>query len=426
MAPDENRQRNTATRIFRASELAYGAVVYLRVENAGHPVNVNLIASKTRVAPIRTVSIPRLELCAAELLSRMVHRVLNASRLKPHRIFLWSDSTVVLHWLKRSPCELKTFVANRVANIQEKTSDMKWRHISTLDNPADLLSRGVSPAELTDNIKWWIGPVWLVKDYNYWPDSPTPLSQQMNKEMSNEERPVVSLTTANTIPMTSDESVYNVKEDLLSRTNSFHHLMRITGWMIRIIRNYCHKEWRCQPLSRAEYHSAVRLWVKHAQQDQFEEEIKIIHRQKSLPANNRLAKLTPFIDECGILRVGGRLQQAYIPYEQQHQIILPPGRLAELLIADAHSDTMHGGMQQVVCYIRQRFWIPRLRQFARKIVYNCVTCARHRGIVAQQMMANLPADRVRPYKAFLHTGVDYAGPFLIHPRAGRCKIVEKG
>jgi len=109
-----------------------------------------LVCSKSRVAPLKRLSLPKLELCAALLLSQLCQAVLKALNKTFGRIILWSDSTITLHWIRTHPYRLKTFVANRVASIQELTSAFEWRHVPSQDNPADLISRGILPAELGD------------------------------------------------------------------------------------------------------------------------------------------------------------------------------------------------------------------------------------------------------------------------------------
>ncbi|GFV48730.1 integrase catalytic domain-containing protein [Trichonephila clavipes] len=123
-----------------ASQSAYGAVVYCKSITSDRKMLVHLIASKSRVAPTKQTTIPRLELCAAVLLAKLVHRVKQALKLNVTNTFLWSDSMIVLSWIRKESYQLKTFVANRITTIQEMTSSEQWRYVATEDNPADFVS----------------------------------------------------------------------------------------------------------------------------------------------------------------------------------------------------------------------------------------------------------------------------------------------
>ncbi|GFU97326.1 integrase_H2C2 domain-containing protein [Trichonephila clavipes] len=130
-----------------ASQSAYGAVVYCKSITSDGKILVHLIANKSRVAPTKQ-TIPRLELCAAVLLVKLVHRVKQALKLNVTNTFLCSDSMIVLSWIRKESYQLKTFVANRIATIQEMTSSEQWHYVATEDNPADFISRGMDSLKL--------------------------------------------------------------------------------------------------------------------------------------------------------------------------------------------------------------------------------------------------------------------------------------
>ncbi|GFX50088.1 integrase catalytic domain-containing protein [Trichonephila clavipes] len=147
-----------------ASERCYGAAVYCKSKNLKSETLVRLITSKSRVAPIKSLTIPRLELCAAVLLAKLVKRVVAALQLETAELYLWSDSMIVLAWLRKEPMDLKTFVQNRVAKIQELYPNQLWRHVPSDQNPADLVSRGVDPEKLLQQNLWFNGPTFLSGD----------------------------------------------------------------------------------------------------------------------------------------------------------------------------------------------------------------------------------------------------------------------
>ena len=131
-----------------ASQSAYAAAVYLRVTYTDGSVSSRLVVAKTRVAPLKTVSIPRLELSAADMLAELLDVTKQALQMPELEIWAWCDSTVALGWLRASPSLFKTFVANRVATASHHVSPEAWLHVPTDANPADCASRGISALEL--------------------------------------------------------------------------------------------------------------------------------------------------------------------------------------------------------------------------------------------------------------------------------------
>jgi len=143
-----------------ASMDAYGAVVYIRTTGSDGHKEVRLLCAKSRVAPAKAVTLPRLELCAAHLLAQLTHRILQTLRIK-FDIYYWTDSMITLGWIQADAKRWNTFVANRVGQVQELTDASSWRHVNSKENPADAISRGISPSQLIQSDLWWNGPQWL-------------------------------------------------------------------------------------------------------------------------------------------------------------------------------------------------------------------------------------------------------------------------
>ncbi|XP_061519799.1 uncharacterized protein LOC133395115 [Anopheles gambiae] len=179
LLPDATVEFHTFT---DASEAAYGACVYARCENAAGEVRISLLASKSRVAPLKRVTLPRLELSAAVLGAHLHHRVKEAMQIVCAESFFWSDSTVTLKWIASPPNSWKTFVANRVAEVQHYSHPRQWRHVPGTSNPADLVSRGMSAAHFTQNQLWNNGPDWLVQPSSHWPSSDPEPSDEADLE----------------------------------------------------------------------------------------------------------------------------------------------------------------------------------------------------------------------------------------------------
>ena len=136
-------------------ESAYAAVAYLRVTDIKDSVTTSLVIAKTKVSPIKRLTIPRLELCGAVLLARLIGHVGNILQIPNSNIHAWTDSLVVLSWLRRNPRRFRTFVGNRVSEVIESVPPNRWQHVKGIDNPADPASRGLFPTELMKNGLWW-------------------------------------------------------------------------------------------------------------------------------------------------------------------------------------------------------------------------------------------------------------------------------
>ena len=141
-----------------ASINGYGACIYIRSRDIHGKTIVKLLCSKSRVAPLKSVTIPRLELNGAVLLTQLYQKIKDALNFVPNKIVFWSDSMIVLHWIKTAPHLLKTYVANRVVTIHEITKSYEWRHIRSEDSPADIISRGQLPQAFLRNQLWSSGP----------------------------------------------------------------------------------------------------------------------------------------------------------------------------------------------------------------------------------------------------------------------------
>ncbi|XP_055622810.1 uncharacterized protein LOC129766314 [Toxorhynchites rutilus septentrionalis] len=207
-----------------ASKDAYGACLYIRSEDANGNVKVNLLTSKSKVTPLKSISIPRLELCAAILASRLFEKVVAALNPSSSQNYFWSDSTVVLQWMKSPPRTWKTFVANRIFEIQATTHGSLWLHVAGTENPADLLSRGLSADELITCKKWLHGPSWLHKPKGSWPIQNFPSAGIPMEEL--EQRPATVLTLQASAP-----------HELFLRFSSYNMLINVVGFAFRFIHN---------------------------------------------------------------------------------------------------------------------------------------------------------------------------------------------
>ena len=144
-----------------ASQDAYGAVVYMRSQGVKGNVLLSFVASKTRVAPLQSISIPRLELMAAVLGKRLALSIAEVLDIDKEFITFWTDSTSVIWWVRGHSRQYKPFITNRIGEIQASTNTDKWRYVPTKQNPADYLTRGTTLIELSQLKTWWEAPFFM-------------------------------------------------------------------------------------------------------------------------------------------------------------------------------------------------------------------------------------------------------------------------
>ena len=153
-----------------ASDRAYAAVIYLRTVYSDGMVSTCILASKTRVAPMKKQTTPRLELLGATIMSHLVYNILEVLPTQP-QVYCWTDSMTVLSWIKNR--QWKQYVQIRVKEIHKLVDKDNWRFCPGIMNPADIPSRSCTSYELKSSELWWNGPNFLKDTCENWPDMPT-------------------------------------------------------------------------------------------------------------------------------------------------------------------------------------------------------------------------------------------------------------
>ncbi|GFW00325.1 uncharacterized protein TNCV_4355221 [Trichonephila clavipes] len=248
-----------------ASERCYGAAVYCKSKKLKSETLVRLITSKSRVAPIKSLTIPRLELCAAVLLAKLAKRVVAALQLDTAELYLWLDSMIVLAWLRKEPMDLKIFVQNRVAKIQELYPNQLWRHAPSDQNPADLVSRGVDPDKLLQQNLWFNGPTFLSGDD--YPNRTINCREKLD-EYNSELKNCVNEQIENF------QSVLNIHvndflNDLLNLSNNYVTNLRVLSFIFRFVENLKDINRVAGPLTTKEFEKAEIFLVKKVQEQEF-------------------------------------------------------------------------------------------------------------------------------------------------------------
>lgn len=392
-----------------ASQEAYGACVYLRSVGQNGIWHSNLLCSKSRVAPLKGATIPRLELSGALCLAELIQKVSESWDIDRRSCRLWTDSMVVLGWINAQSNCLKTYVSNRVNQILELTDASQWNYVNTKDNPADVISRGISARALITSTLWWQGPGWLSMEESAW----APRVQQVLKEQDLPEKRDVRLAmmvTKNT-------------HTIIQHYSDWNKLKRGVAWLLRFMEYLKDRK----ATSKLPYHSVSELkraerWIlKRVHSEMFCTELHSLIEGKEILGRSRLRSLNPFLKN-GLIVVGGRLNNAEAPETYKHPIVLPAEhKVTQLIFRQKHAEQLHCGPQALLAEVRRQYWPLRGRASARSSVLKCVRCVRARPRFTEPIMAPLPKQRVQGTYPFVVTGVDFAGPLII--RSGVRRVV---
>jgi hypothetical protein len=291
---------------------------------------------------------------------------------------LWPDSTVALYWRCNDPNRWKTFVANRVTEIQTYTTPSQWKHCPGEDNPADHLSRWVTAEQLKKLRNWWQGTLWLSQDSSHWPSQQTRSHHPLPDERT-QSLPVGPTATPERLIESSSFSCY-------------WSLLRVTAWVFRFVRHARRQKRSSGELDASELMEARTYWIREVQRDFFGPEVQALQKGNPLPRDSLVARFSPFLDD-GYLRIGGRLQFAELSREQIHPILLHGSHyFTALLITQTHIRLHHMGVRIALSKLREEFWILRVRQAIKKVLYKCFPCKIARNPFGQERETPMPAD----------------------------------
>ncbi|XP_036335546.1 uncharacterized protein LOC118745966 [Rhagoletis pomonella] len=386
-----------------ASEQAFAAVAYWRTTSSTGKVNVAFICSKSRCAPLKLLTIPRLELQAAVLGTRLMQTIREQHSVSASDCILWTDSKTVLNWIGSEHRRYKPFVAHRVAEILSATTVSDWRWVPTDENVADEATRA-KRVECEHGSRWLCGPAFLRLDEEHWPKNHY-ASDGLAED--NEE-----LRQKYALAIVSQEFIN------YSRFSSYNRLVRALAWVTRFVSRCRHGK---QPdelygLTAWEIETAKHILYRWVQEEAFCSELRLIERGLPVPRFSVLHQLTPYIGDHQILRVRGRIDAAeWLPISTRRPVILPSSHLFTKLVVSHHHNAMkHQNSEATICEIRSQFWIPRLRKLLRSVIANCPVCRIAKAAPVAPIMGPLPVDRLTPYvRPFTYTGLDYFGPINV-------------
>ena len=352
-----------------ASTRAYAAAVYLKV-NSGNKTTCHLIFCKTKVAPVKELTIPRLELMGVLIGTRILKFVKENLKLNIARTVIWTDAKCVIYWLRSTKMK-PVFIENRIKEIRCH-SDIEFRYVPTSENPADLPTKGLNLIELQNATIWWEGPYWLKEHENEWPqkmiliDSSSEDDCEVVLECVDIEAEVKGNQLLNSDIKTPFEIIYQ-------NYSSFIKLLKITSWALRFVNAVRDKSIiKCHFVTATEMVISRELWIKFLQKIGFQVEIE---KLKLKERNTLIDQLDLFMDEKGLIRCGGRIKHAQIHYETKYPLLLPKdNHITKLIVIDTHENNCHAGVTQTLSALRKRYWIPHGRSQVKKIIKKCLIC----------------------------------------------------
>jgi hypothetical protein len=395
-----------------ASTVAYAAAVYLQYEVSKGKYRSDLVMAKARVAPIKTLSIPRLELLALLIAVRLLEFVRNCLSFSGETV-VWSDSQCTLFWIQSSKVQTR-FIENRLQEIR-KAANVEFRYVPSKDNPADQASRGV-PLDSVGDL-WWHGPEWCSRSRSEWPDQTESMKLARSSENNGETAPQADESTEAHVTETELMAAPPIE---VAKYSTFQRLVRVTAWCLRFIRNARLKRPRSNrrthsevspPLQPDELNEATILHVKASQSQFYGELLATLKRNGKHPLKNTLGVQ---LDDQGLIRCHGRLANMDAEEGTRFPLLLNPKcRISELVIRGHHNQSFHAGVESTLASVRSQFWIPKGRSLVKRVIKNCNHCRKFDvGTFKRPPMPNLPAVRVKKSEAFEHIGLDNFGPLL--------------
>ena len=428
-----------------ASTIGYGQATYLRSINAAGECHISLVTAKSRVAPLRDKTMPRLELTAATTSVKVGATTKEELDYEDLEIIYWVDSTIVLGYISNETARYPVFVRNRLNTIHNYSDKESWRYVPSEENPADLASRGLSPrcAEKVD--MWFNGPAFLWKGEEEWP---------LNIAASLKGCEIEEVIAVNEVLL---EDEFDLLSALEPKFSSWYKLVRTVAYLKRMaqavklsvqakvgnnpistgsISNYLRSA-----LAVSDIQSAELQVFRLTQQKYMAPELKILSevepvvgvkdrkqekKKKEVQKRSSLSNLDPFVDADGVIRVGGRLENSQLESKVKHPVVIPKDSAASpLLIRKAHLEVAHCGRCSTLNKLREDgFWIVGANSAVKSHVHKCRTCRELRGKLGSQKMADLPSERVVPSPPFTHCGADAFGPVIV--KEGRKEVKRYG
>lgn len=389
-----------------ASEVAFAAVAFWRIR-VGEEVELAFVAGKAKCAPTKILSIPRLELQAAVLATRLMLEVRESHDIPVGKTVFWSDSETVLKWLRCDRRRYKPFVAFRVAEVVENAPAACWRWVPTAQNVADDATRARHPPSFDPDSRWLRGPAWLRADEDTWP-----MQKKAGAETPDDDEEL----RPRFVGLVSCRGPVEYE-----RFSRYQRLCRTTAWVRRFLTNARTRDPALRikgELSADEVREAVRQLVRLVQREAFADELAALEAGNAVERQSSVFILKPYVDEAGLLRVHGRTDAAdelHMSRDAKRPLLLPRDhRFSALLVRNHHERLAHQLVDATIAAVRNEFWVPRLRALVRQVQHACQLCRLRNAKPIVPSQGQLPRDRLDAYaRPFTNTGLDFFGPISV-------------
>jgi hypothetical protein len=384
-----------------ASEFGYSQCSFLRVV-VENKVFCSFVMGKSRVAPRKSFTIPRLELQAAVLSARIASMILRELSHPHIKLFLWTDSAIVLGYIHNQAKRFHTYVANRVQTIRNLSQPNEWYHVKSELNPADIGSRGCRVEDLESQ---WLKPPLMLLEH----ELPIESAKRFSVELAESDPEVKQNIVLLSQPSTDRGYVLILK--LIEKFSSWEKA-------VNLIRFFTSKAMRVKqkPHSLVEAKlKAVQAIIRAVQHEVYASELSRLENSECVLSSSSLVNLDPFLDRDGLIRVGGRLGLSDLEYSQKHPVVLPKSHhVSQLVIGYYHKLVAHQGRGLTINSIRSNgFWIVCCSKVVSSFIHHCVTCRKQRGKVMGQKMSAIPPERTETNPPFTVCGMDCFGPFHV-------------
>ena len=400
------------------SRTCYGVAGYLEQEN-----RTTLVYSHSKLAPEKK-SIPQTELLAVLQALDCVTTITTSLDIKPEQVFIWCDAQVVLEWLHTGAKTKSRFTINRLKSASEKKTaleahlgcDVTFKYVSTQDNVADKVTRGISFKEFKRDMADWIsGPSWLANQLS-WPQNTLRCLSEMTKQTMQ----VNTRVTEQQVQRDDPEQAPVLDPEKFS---SLRRLYGVTSRVFDFINRLKHRQ--------ADSHKqAEDYWIRYMQRTSYLDELYFLQNvndDKTKKPPKYVSDLNLFLDRNGIIRCKGRLSKLnYYSYATLNPVLMGKSHaLTTLMVREQHLRCKHMGIGTTLTALRERgFWIPAGRQVVKRVLKDCVTCKKFNSLAySYPKLTDLPKERVRLLKPYQDTAIDYTGHIYVKEDSGEMKKV---